>query len=320
MFKTVRLLLNLLKHRDKGEEVMEITLPYRLDRNCINDLMSQVINDNKMPKSKEITFVFSGLGFIEPAGITSLGNLFEWLIKMGTKTSIRVPEKFGRAKWCPIEYLDDSELFLTYIGKKLKESSRVRPTTIPLQKVTYESSHQWLSVTFIPWLAMCLGVKKSTLGNIEMCMGEIFNNIVDHSLENIGCIYAQHFPNKNKVTISVADFGIGIPENIRKINPTVDDAEALEMAIEQGVSSKTTPRNMGAGLHTLIKNVVEGLNGTVNIHSGYGILQTYLGDDKIELSSKVSSGFYPGTFLDIIIDTEVLLEEDKYEEEEEFVW
>ncbi|MFD1206615.1 ATP-binding protein [Sporosarcina contaminans] len=299
---------------------MDITLPYRLDRNCINDLMSNVINDNKLPKSEKITFDFSQLGFIEPAGITTLGNLFEWLLKMGTDTSIRIPEVFGLAKWCPIEYLDDSEFFLTYTGKKLKESSRVRSTTIPLQKVTYENSHHWLSVSFIPWLAMCLDVKISTLGNIEMCMGEIFNNIVDHSSENIGCIYAQHFPSKNKVTISIADFGIGIPENIRRINPAADDAAALEMAIEQGVSSRTTPRNMGAGLHTLISNVVKGLNGTVNIHSGYGILQTYLGDDKIELSSKVSSGFYPGTFLDINIDTEILLEEDKYEEEEEFVW
>ncbi|MHC8516967.1 ATP-binding protein [Sporosarcina sp. ITBMC105] len=299
---------------------MEITLPYRLDRNCVNDLMSQVINDDKLPKSNEITFDFSSLGFIEPAGITTLGNLFEWLYKKGTDTSIMLPEVYGRARWCPIEYLDDSEFFLMYTGEKLRENSQVRSTTIKLQKVTYENSHQWLEVSFIPWLAMCLGVKKSTLGNIEMCMGEIFNNIIDHSSENIGCIYAQHFPNKNKVTISIADFGIGIPENIRKINSSVNDGEALELAVEQGVSSKTTPRNMGAGLHTLVSNVVKGLNGTVNIHSGYGILQTYFGDDKIEMSSKVSSGFYPGTFLDINIDTKILLEEDKYEEEEEFVW
>lgn len=299
---------------------MDIKLPYRLDRNSVNHLMSQVINESKLPKSNEITFDFSSLGFIEPAGITTLGNLFEWLLKKGTDTRITIPEVFGRARWCPIEYLDDSQFFLTYIGEKLNSSSQVRSTTTPLQKVTYENSHNWLNATFIPWLAMCLGVKKSTLGNIEMCMGEIFNNIIDHSSENIGCIYAQHFPNKNKVTISVADFGIGIPENIRKIKPSVNDAEALEMAILEGVSSKSTPRNMGAGLYTLIRNVVTSVNGTVNIHSGYGILQTYLGDDKIEMSSKVSSGFYPGSFLDINIDTEILLEEDKYEEEEEFVW
>lgn len=299
---------------------MKVRIPYKLDKQRVNNLMMKVIDESQFPKDQNITFDFSTLGFIEPAGITTLGNLFEWLIKHGTDTRIEYPEVFGRDRHCPIKYLDDSNFFLMFLGEKLEESSTVRNTTIPLQKVTYENSHQWLSATFIPWLASRLGIKISTLTNVEMCMGEIFNNIIDHSTENIGCIFAQHYPNKNKVTISIADFGVGIPVSIRRVNPDVNDALALELAIKEGFSSRSTPRNMGAGLHTLIQNVVNGLFGTVDLYSGYGILQTKRINDNISVTSGTTEGYYPGTFLDINFDTTILIEEDQYEEEEEFEW
>lgn len=299
---------------------MEIMLPYRLDRHQINNLMSEVINKNKQPVSNELNFNFSSLGFIEPAGITSLGNLFEWLVKKGADTKITLPEKIGVKKWCPIEYLDDSDFFLKYIGKKINETSTVRPTTIPLQNVTYESSYQWLESTFVNWIANRIGVQNATLGNIEMCLGEIFNNIRDHSTENIGCIYAQHYPNKNKLVFTIADFGVGIPDNIRKLNRELNDSEALNQAIREGVTSKTSPRNLGAGLHTLIKNIVDGTKGSVHIHSGYGILNASGGKDGIEVDSHLTQGYYPGTFLEVVIDTDVIIEEDKIESQEEFVW
>ncbi|MED3986294.1 ATP-binding protein [Peribacillus simplex] len=298
----------------------EIYLPNRLTRLEINELMSKVINRDKEPISEEIVFNFTNLSFIEPAGVTSLGNLFEWLRKKNVKTTIIWPKEIGKTKWCPIKYLDDSKFFLKYLGRKLNDESSVRETTIPLQNVTYSRSYQWLEATFITWLAGQLGVKIATLGNIKTCLGEVFNNIRDHSSENIGLIYAQHFPARNKIVISIADFGVGIPTNIRKKSPALQDAEALVLAIEDGYSTYTSPRNLGAGLHTLIKNVVEDSNGTVHIHSGYGILNTEFVHNDIQVSSSTSNGFYPGTFLEICIDTSKIMEEDKYEIEEEFEW
>ncbi len=299
---------------------MRIELPYRLDRHQINKLTSLVVNDEKEPISKELEFDFSRLSFIEPAGIATLGNLIEWLFKKNTKVMIIRPELFGVKKHCPIKYLDDSGFFKRYLGNKLSDDSGPRPTTKPLQNVTYSDSYQWLESDFIPWLGNQLSVKYSTLGNMEMCLGEIFNNIKDHSTENIGCIYAQHYPNKNKLTFSIADFGIGIPKNIRKINESLSDSEALEMAIREGVTTKTSPRNLGAGLHTLITNVVNDTNGTVHIHSGYGILSVTSGKDEINVSSKLADGYYPGTFIEVVLDTSIIIEEDKLEEQEEFIW
>jgi len=153
-----------------------------------------------------------------------------------------------------------------------------------------------------------------------MCLGEIFNNIKDHSSENIGSIYAQHYPNKNLLIFSIADFGVGIPQNIRKINNELSDEEALGFAIIEGVTSMTSPRNLGAGLHTLIKNVVNSNKSAVHIHSGYGILNALAGHDKVDVETTSSTGYYPGTFLDISIDTSIIIEEDQFEDEEEFVW
>ena len=198
-----------------------VKLPSRLDRENVNLLMSLVINDNnRKPKSDKLVFDFENLSFIEPAGVTSLGNLFEWLIKNDCSASILYPENFGINKFCPIKYLDDSGFFERYVGEKLNKCSSVRQTTIPLQNVTYDKSYSWKTNHFIPWLSRQINVKKQTLANIDVCLGEIFNNIRDHSFEKIGCIYAQHYPNKNKLTFSISDFGVGIPHNVRKSTQT----------------------------------------------------------------------------------------------------
>lgn len=97
--------------------MLNIELPNRLERVSVNKLMSQVITSEGEPINSELKFDFTKLGFIEPSGVTALSNLFEWLLKNEVKASIVYPEEFGNTKWCPIQYLDDSEFFLKYLGK-----------------------------------------------------------------------------------------------------------------------------------------------------------------------------------------------------------
>lgn len=299
---------------------MLIELPRRLDRTSVNELMSLVIDEDRKPKSKELIFDFSQLGFIEPAGITSLGNLFEWLEIKKHEATIFYPKEFGHKRHCPIKYLDDSGFFLKHLGYLLDESSRVRPTTIQLQNITYDNSYSWLKGKFIPWLSEQIKVKEKTLASIDICIGEIFNNIRDHSFEKIGCIYAQHFPNKNILTFSISDFGVGIPHNIRKVKTELNDAEALELSVQEGFTTGSTKRNLGAGLHTLIMSVVNKSKGSIHIHSGFGILNANYVNDSIKITTSLSSGYYPGTFLDVNIDTSIIIEEDQHDDQEVFVW
>ena len=49
---------------------------------------------------------------------------------------------------------------------------------------------------------------------------------------------------------------MGIPQNVRAKMGIGSDQAAIAMACQEGFTTKSTPRNMGAGLHVLIRNVV----------------------------------------------------------------
>jgi anti-sigma regulatory factor (Ser/Thr protein kinase) len=297
---------------------MELSLPSNFTRHTMYDLLNSVIDFELNPKDHTITFDFSNLNFIEPSGITILSNLFEWLVRRGVDTNVLCPERIVGGKNDPLQYLDDSRFFERYIGQTITDNPEIRPTTIPLKLVTYENSYQWLERDFTFWLSQQLGINPKSLVNIRMCIGEIFNNINDHAQENTGCIFAQHYPRSKEIKIAISDFGVGIPNNIRRLNPSLQDHHAIEKATEEGFTSKTSPRNLGAGLHTLIENVVNDNGGAVHIHSNYGILSCTKGYTEIQKTPILKNGFYPGTFIEVVLKTDAIQNIEDYEEE--FEW
>lgn len=297
---------------------MQIHLPNTLKRETMYGLLTKAINNDMEPKDRNIELDFRTLRWIEPSGVTVLSNLVQWLDKQGVMVILTVPGDIPKGRNCPVKYLDDSMFFVNHTDSKEKilPSSSVRPTTLPLQWVSSDTSYQWVDVKFAPWLSRQLGVHISTLGTIKMCILEILNNIRDHAQEQIGCIFAQHYPSDNSIKINISDFGVGIPNTIRKVIPDIEDDVALKMAIIEGVTSQSLPSNRGAGLHTLLENVVLNNGGTVKIHSNYGILsafRTQNGD--IVTQTKLESGLYPGTFIEIELKTDTIsFIQDDFEE------
>lgn len=296
---------------------MEVFIPSNFQRSTMYSLLSSVIDNDLHPKEKNISFNFTRLKFIEPAGVTILSNLFEWLRTRGVTATIVYPGN-STSKTSPIKFLDDSQFFLRYAGRALTPNPSVRSTTIPLKLVAYNDSYSWLENDFSFWLSNRLDIPQNSLTNIRMCFGEIFNNIRDHAQENIGCIFSQHYPKVNEVKITISDFGVGIPNNIRRVNPGVTDDQAIDLATTEGVTSKTSPRNLGAGLHTLIENVVNNNNGSVYIHSNYGILSCTKDNNKVIKHSQLMESFYPGTLIEVVLNTDNI--QNITDIEEEFEW
>ena len=165
--------------------------------------------------------------------MTVISNLMEWLKNRGVQghfTKLDV----GRAA---IRYMDDCEFFKEYCGQPLRSAAEVRTTTIPFRKVLCEECHGWLDLTVFPWLANRLNTNTASLSEFKTCVREIVQNIKDHSTEEIGCIHIQHFPSNNTVEISVSDFGIGIPAELGRAFTCNNDAEALALAVQEGISS-----------------------------------------------------------------------------------
>lgn len=297
---------------------MDVWLPSRLNRATMYGLINEVLDQDKEPRSGDIRFIFNDLFFIEPVGVTVLSNITQWLFHKKVRVTYAYPSIQQFAFKQALCFLDDSQYFKQYTGNSVRKTASVRDTTIPLELVSVNASYQWFDKVMV-WLAGRINVTVESLANIKMSLQEIFNNINDHSTQHIGSAFIQHFPQKNTVSIAISDFGVGIPFNIQNIHPSLNDASALEKSVEQGFSTKSSPRNRGAGLDTLIYNVVKNNQGCVYIHSNYGILKCKLADNNIiELESKMTSVFYPGTLIEVNLRTDTI--ENIVDDEEDFEW
>jgi anti-sigma regulatory factor (Ser/Thr protein kinase) len=220
-----------------------------------------------------------------------------------------------------IRYLDDAGFFERYGRHRLRPGAALRETTFPVTPATHERSFALLEFEFLPWLAARAAVPPSAVAELKAHLGEIFNNIRDHSAQDIGCLFAQHFPRQRRVSIAVSDFGVGIPARVRAISPTLSDEQAILSACQEGFSTRTTPRNRGAGLAYLIRNLVVRLGGRVSIISGHGrvdfVYDMLMSDGRRQTPAALPIR-YPRTLFDIDLPLD-RLEADETAEEE-FEW
>lgn len=131
---------------------------------------------------------------------------------------------------------------------------------------------------------------------------ELTQNIVEHATSEYGTIFAQYYPDKNFLDLSICDMGDGILKSYqrtKKYNPK-SNSEAINFAIN-GKSTKDIPESMGFGVSTTRKMLVEGLKGSFLLYSGNSFfLQTQTREDIIELSEDFS---YPGCIVNLRIPT-----------------
>jgi hypothetical protein len=149
-------------------------------------------------------------------------------------------------------------------------------------------------------------------------MDELFNNVFDHSKSSVtGYIITQYYPKKNRLSLSICDFGIGIPSSVQnaKIGTTnMNDWEAILHSLEMGVSAKSTPRNRGFGLNNVLE-FTENTNGLLHIVSNNGVIKKKANNDYI----RINSGYdFTGTLIKVEIELDKLDEKDETEESFDF--
>lgn len=291
-----------------------VPLPFSFNAKNIHVLLEGALDSDLNPAADKVIFDFSKLNFADPTAITVLSNVVEYLKqKRGAKVYFRnfnYPTEGNK-------FLDDSGFFLRYVGQPAFKGSKLRSTTLPLEMVTYDRSYPWIYNTFAEWISDRVGLSKASFASINVCLQEIFNNISDHSGEKIGCVFTQHYPQKGEVMLTISDFGVGIPFNVRKVAPEVTDAEALEKAVVEGFTTKSTKRNQGAGLNILTKYVVANNRGRVFVQSLKGSFNCIHAASGVRMSSRNERVTYPGTLIQITFRTGSL---EPIGEKEEFEW
>jgi hypothetical protein len=117
--------------------------------------------------------------------------------------------------------------------------------------------------------------------------------------------------------ISICDFGIGIPTKINNFEAEsgrqrLSDKEAMRLALTLGFSTKSTPRNKGFGLSTVI-DCVKSLNSGIKIISNEAI---YMIDNQGDEYTLCTEQNFLGTMIVITLNTKNLpLDEDFVEME-----
>jgi anti-sigma regulatory factor (Ser/Thr protein kinase) len=295
----------------KTVDELVISLPVTFTRDTMYWLIRELSRGLRL-RPRKIAFDFKKLKAIHVGGITALSNVIEFCRHMRIKTVFRNIDECEAHR-----FLHGSGLLTQY--HDVAADARDRETFLPLQLVEYDRSFNHVSNQLIPWLARVLGHDERALTSLKAGLGEVFNNIKDHSTVNVGCSATHYDAAEDKIAICVADFGIGIPGRVREKIKLSNDQAAIAMACQQGFSTKTTPRNRGAGLHVLIQNVVARNHGTVIIHSGEGIYSCVHDPDKpMKGTGRPAQGQYPGTMLYMTIPKSEFVPDDI--DEEEFQW
>ncbi|TGL86483.1 ATP-binding protein [Leptospira congkakensis] len=301
---------------------MIINLPRHLVLETVPAIVESTISQNRNPISERFTFNFDTLHFIQPAGLTALTNIIEFLQKKNTQIDFKVDVNRAKFSNSVIKYLDDVSFFEKYLGNKLNIRSRIRDTTLTINIINIDSRFEWIDNTLIPWIKKQLTFPNtSNFETLRLCLMEIFNNISDHSQENIACLYAQHFPKWKQIQIAISDFGIGIPTNVKKKMHFDYDSYAIRKSVEEGFSTKSVPTNRGAGLDVLRKNIVENNGGSLTILSNRGKVRIFSDSTQMNQSNFHCADYelseYPGTLLNLEINSEKF---DDSESEEDFQW
>lgn len=296
-------------------DVLGIQLPHTISRDSIYFLVTEMFSALQQAP-KKVVLDFKKLERIQVGGVAVLSNMIELYKKARIRTEFINVQACGAASF--LEGSGFSGLYLS--GKSAQNSGG--PEFLRLKLVEYSRSHFYLDDELAPWLALVLKTEIPRLNTLTVCFQEIFNNIKDHSTVDVGCSCAHYDEAVGQITICISDFGVGIPAKVRSKIQISSDQGAIAMACQEGFTTKSTPGNMGAGLHVLVRNVVTRNSGSVIICSGQGIYSCVLGPQgaKVKGTGRAAphGKRYPGTLIYVTLDTAKFVPSEV--DDEVFVW
>jgi anti-sigma regulatory factor (Ser/Thr protein kinase) len=288
-------------------------LPQWFNADTMHGFIQEVMEGYHSKRCGEVVFDFGKLAFIDPVGVVVLANLVEYF------KSLAVPVYFeGLMKSRGARFLADAGFFAHYV--KAPTFQVPKKNTMPLQLINGTQAASYLRNRLVPWIGEATGLAARSLEALQACLAEVFQNVRDHSGVEVGCTFAQHFPNRQRLQIAVSDFGRGIPALVRRVVPGVMDSRAIYLACQEGFTSKTQVWNGGAGLPNLIRLVTERNGGNVMLAAHHGLVLAAPHGQHTKIETRMIPGWYPGTLVRVILRTDRLPSIAAEVEPEEFTW
>ena len=222
------------------------------------------------------------ISFIRPVGVVALLATVERLAGSDSETPIKItlPANQDVKQYLRLVGVFDAMREYVSIGGRqpeelIPETHAVRPM-VKCKRFASEYDIETLSVEMENQFQTAEVGPSTLLHTCHTIFAELATNVVQHAESNHGYVLAQQYnrPSGDEVEIAVADCGIGIRASLQK-NPSysshMDDTEAIEKALAEGVSS-STHNHRGYGLYHVFDQVREGTHREMVIRSGTGIV------------------------------------------------
>lgn len=219
---------------------------------CENDLQRyrRVINDYRKSidaTGHDVLFDCGDVCFIRPLGSNILALLIRGLLQQGSRKVFLTDPNNGSCK----KYLADQGFYKEFHVKNNVVASAARRTSVGLRWI--QSFEPLYLDEIARWLNRNSMFPQAVIDDaVKITLTEVINNVIDHSQSSIGCyVSAQAYPHEQRLMLSVADLGIGFLATLGARYNLRNNEQAIELAVQSGVSSKSRGRNAGAGLDVL---------------------------------------------------------------------
>ncbi|MBI4681828.1 MAG: ATP-binding protein [Nitrospirae bacterium] len=254
-------------------------------------LWNQANDDNL-----NITFDFSHCYFLRQNAVAFLGGLAR-LIKDRSGAvsfnwdSMREDIRSNLGKSGFLNSFDHRGSFWTGNTIPYRENLTFDTTIVVDYLKSYWLGRGWINVSSL--------LKDAIVMNVL----ETYINAFEHGESPIGIFSCgQYYPNLHELKLTVVDFGVGIPSNVRYFFKDVprfqslSAASCLRWAFQRGTTTKPNGTSRGMGLD-LLKNFVKINKGRLEIfsHEGYALIsetqETFMNRDS----------FFEGTLVNITL-------------------
>jgi len=259
------------------------------DFNSLANIWKQVIAAGD---SVEVTFDFSQCNFLRPNAVVFLGGLARMIHSRGGTARFLIDTLQQAVQ---LNLLQNG--FANAMGAG---SPQWQGNSIPYREYFEPDKNGVIQLLTNDWLGRgWINVSQNLANEIVGRMWEIFANAFEHSNSPVG-IYCcgQYLRKRKELLLAVADFGVGIPSNVRIFEgqPNMSAQTAMQWALTLGKSTSRLQGPRGVGLD-LLKEFVKATHGRLAIfsHDGYASI-----DESGETYQNLPA-FFEGTLVQVTL-------------------